>query len=54
MTVADLLRELIRIPSVNPDGDPVGAPTQQRLGHEATILYSHRAQNSPVRPQFKG
>jgi succinyl-diaminopimelate desuccinylase len=22
MTVADLLRELIRIPSVNPDGDP--------------------------------
>ena len=30
MTVADLLRELIRIPSVNPDGDPGTTHTGER------------------------
>ena len=30
MTVADLLRELIRIPSVNPDGDPGTTQTGEK------------------------
>ena len=30
MTVADLLRELIRIPSVNPDGDPEATPAGEK------------------------
>ena len=30
MTATDLLRELIRIPSVNPDGDPGTARTGEK------------------------